>query len=268
MGNFFLFAWLTAGVLLLGCYGAGVSAMDSSQTPGTGTKANSTLTGGGNYRVENNAWGKGSLTDWSQYIRVISNRGGILAAQWNWSWPNSGSNVKSYPEVIYGQKPGSQSSTASSLPEKINRINAATMSYDIASNHIGSGNTAFDIWLTDTKNPTTFGVPPITHEIMIWLESYGDMHPAGSLVEQTNIDGISYNIFVAEHFGPGWKYIAFQRVPSHLGAGSINLVQFLSYLRSKGLITGEEYLASIEFGNEVISGAGETRLNSYSVSVQ
>ena len=214
--------------------------MDSSQTPGARTKADSTLIRSGNYQVENNTWGKGSLTGWHQRINVTSNRGGILAAHWSWDWLNSGSNVKSYAEVIYGQKPGSRSSTASSLPEKINRINVATVSYDISSDHIGSGNTAFDMWLTDTKNPAKFGVPPITHEIMIWLESYGDMHPAGSFVEQANIDGMNYNIFVAEHFGQGWRYITFQSVPSRIGAGHINLTQFLSYLRSKSLITGEE----------------------------
>jgi hypothetical protein len=35
-----------------------------------------------------------------------------------------------------------------------------------------------------------------------------------------------------------------------------------------GLATGDEYLASIEFGNEVVSGQGETILNQYAVSVQ
>lgn len=181
---------------------------------------------------------------------------------------NSGDNVKGFAEVIYGQKPGSQLSTNLSLPEKISRINVAAVNYDISSDHTGKGNTTFDIWLTNKKNPTVFGVPPITHEIMIWLESYGDMRPAGSFVEQANIDGMAYNVFVAEHFGQGWKYVAFQSVSSRMGINHIDLISFLSYLRSKGLITGEEYLASIELGNEVISGAGETRLNSYAIAMQ
>ena len=40
------------------------------------------------------------------------------------------------------------------------------------------------------------------------------------------------------------------------------------YLRAKGLVTGEEYLASIEFGNEVVSGSGETILYRYDVTVR
>ena len=52
----------------------------------------------------------------------------------------------------------------------------------------------------------------------------------------------------------GGRYIAFVRTPSQLGAGTIDLAVFLAHVRSMGLATGEEYVAAIEFGNEVISG--------------
>jgi hypothetical protein len=127
---------------------------------------------------------------------------------------------------------------------------------------------AFDIWLTDTQNPSTWGVPPITQEIMIWLDYYGWMRPGGTWLEQTSIDGVPYNVYVGENFGDGWRYIAFVRAKLQLGAGSLNLVSFLTYIQGKGLATGEEYLASIELGNEVVSGAGETILHQYAVSVR
>ncbi len=221
----------------------------------------------GVYLLENNVWGKGSLTGWNQNISVTSNKNGVLEALWTWDWLSSGNNVKTYAEVIYGQKPGSQISTVISLPKKVKEIAVAMANYDVISMHKGTGNTAFDLWLTDTKNPTIFGVPPITHEIMIWLEIYGDMHPAGSLFERAYIGGVAYNIFVAKNVGQGWKCITFQRVTSLIGIGHINFVSFFSYLRSMDLITGEEYLAAIGFGNEVIDGIGSTHLNSYSVSV-
>jgi hypothetical protein len=179
---------------------------------------------------------------------------------------NAGSGVKAYPEVVYGQKPGS-ASTAADLPQKIRDLTEVTVSYEVTSTHTGSGNIAFDIWLTDTPNPDTWGVPPISHEIMIWLDSYGVMSPGGIWLEEANIDGISYYVTVGENFGGGWRYIAFNRVPPQLGTGSLNITHFLSYLLEKNLITGEEYMASIEFGNEVVSGVGETVLNNYVVSV-
>ena len=79
---------------------------------------------------------------------------------------------------------------------------------------------------------------------------------------------ILYNIYVGENFGQGWRYIAFVRAKSQLGAGTLNLVSFLSYIQAKSLATGDEYLASIEFGNEVVSGAGETIVHMYGISVR
>ena len=103
---------------------------------------------------------------------------------------------------------------------------------------------------------------------MIWLDAYGGMQPGGTWIERVSIDGSLYNVYVGENFGQGWRYIAFARETSQLGAGTLNLVSILSYIRGNSLATGNEYLASIEFGNEVISGSGETIVNKYVVSVQ
>jgi hypothetical protein len=34
------------------------------------------------------------------------------------------------------------------------------------------------------------------------------------------------------------------------------------------LATGDEFLASIEFGNEIVSGAGETIVHTYAVTIE
>lgn len=221
----------------------------------------------GEYRAENNTWGKGTISGWSQCIGLGNNTDGTLHGRWTWDWLNAGGNVKAYPEIVFGQKPGS-STTSLSLPEKINRIGSATVSYDFTSNYTGSGNTAFDIWLTDTNNPSTWGVPPITHEIMIWLDRYGGMSPGGAWKERVELDGSTYTVNVGENYGDGWRYIAFVSAKPQLGAGTLNLASFLEYLLEKGLVTGEEYLASIEFGNEIVTGTGETLVDRYEVTVQ
>ena len=123
----------------------------------------------GSFRAENNTWGKGTLTGWSQCIGLQASDDGTLVARWTWDWPISGNNVKAYPEMIFGQKPGTPSTTAD-LPKQVNSLSEVLISYDVTSTHTGSGNLAFDIWLTDTDNPDTWGVPPITSEIMIWRE--------------------------------------------------------------------------------------------------
>jgi hypothetical protein len=47
----------------------------------------------------------------------------------------------------------------------------------------------------------------------------------------------------------------------------VDLMPFFVYLKGKGLITTQEYLATVNFGNEIISGAGDTKLNRFAVTV-
>ena len=225
------------------------------------------LINSGDYRAENNTWGKGDLSGWSQCIGLGMGAGGTLAGRWTWNWLNAGNNVKAYPEIVFGQKPGSVT-TSAALPVKISAIRAATIAYDVSSTYTGSGDVAFDIWLTDTPNPSTWGVPPITHEIMIWLDRYGNMQPGGAFRERVNLDGTSYAVYVGDHWGQGWQYIAFASAESRLGSRTLDLGSFLSYLREKKLVNDDEYLASVEFGNEVATGTGETVVKRYTISIQ
>jgi hypothetical protein len=220
----------------------------------------------GDYRVENNTWGKGSLTGWSQCIGIGPGTGGAISARWTWNWLNSGSNVKGYPEIIFGQKPGG-TTTTKALPVMLSEIGLLTVSYDVTSTYSGNGNVAFDIWLTDTSNPTIFGTPPITHEVMVWLDQQGGLGPRGNFKERVNLNDSTYAVFVAPKWGAGWEYVAFFSPESRLGAGTVDLGSLLAYMQEKDLATGTEYLASIEFGNEIATGIGETIVKSYSVSL-
>lgn len=221
----------------------------------------------GHFWIENNTWGKGAIENWSQCVGIGDRGIGKVAARWTWNWPDQRENVKAYPEVVFGQKPGKETSTET-LPRKVSDIRSATASLDYESYHTGAGNLAFDIWLVNTANPVEFSVPPITHEIMIWIDSYGGMKPSSHSYGKAAIDGIDYEIFVGEKVGKGWRYIAFQSASLQAGSVRLNLMPFFTYLKSNSLISGNEYVASIELGNEIIRGIGETRINSYSASVR
>jgi hypothetical protein len=100
---------------------------------------------------------------------------------------------------------------------------------------------------------------------MIWLDRQGGLSPGGAFSERVSLDNSTYAVYVGDHWGDGWKYIAFVSAEPQLGARTLDLVSFLSYLREKNLITGNEYLASVEFGNEVATGSGETIVKRYEV---
>ena len=219
----------------------------------------------GEFRAENNTWGKGDLAGWTQCIGLAGLPDGALAARWTWDWPKAGDNIKAYPEIIFGQKPGGPSTTAA-LPLVVNAVRSAKIDYVVSSTHTGDLNLAFDIWLTSTANPVTFAAPPITHEIMIWIDRDG-MAPGGRWRETVEIGGATYLVYTADNWGDGWRYVAFMSKTPQTGAGSLDVALFLAYMKEKQLASGAEYLASIEFGNEVAFGTGETALSRYEITI-
>lgn len=214
----------------------------------------------GEFVLDNNVWGKGSLTDYQQCITAKQNDTSTVFG-WNWSWPNIGGNVKSYPEIIFGYKPFGSTTTTQLLPKKIADLQSAVVSFSSFATTInGSGNLAFDIWITDSQTPTQSN---IKHEIMIWLERK-IQQPAGSLIEHVTIDGSTYDYYR----GPlSWDYIAFVKTSTNK-VTSVNISDFLTYLKNKNHISESEYLATIEFGNEVISGNGMTVITNYKVEIK
>lgn len=213
------------------------------------------------YVVVNNCWGKGTITNFLQCIYVKTEDSNYDFG-FNWQWPtNINNDVKAYPEIIYGWKPWSSSSTTPKLPVIISAGKKIIVSFDsIKTTFNGVGNTAFDIWLTSSNTPSTTN---ITRELMIWTKNFGQ-YPAGSKVTTTTIDGVTYDFYKGQM---DWSYYAFVKTSS-TEVTTYNIDKFISYLTSLNLVTQNEYVAAIEFGNEVISGTGNTNIKNYKVRVE
>lgn len=222
----------------------------------------------GQYMAENNTWGNKGVVGWTQCMGGTPHASGGVRAQWTWDWKYEGDNVKAYPEVVFGHKPGYPKSTTTLLPRKLSGMQAIAVDYDVQTEREGAGNMAIDMWLTNVVNPTSFAAPPITHEVMVWLEVYGPMYAGGQQVDKVRINDTVYRVFVGEKFGLGWRYVAFAPNSPMQTRAHMDLMPFFTYLKGKGLITTEEFLATVNFGNEIISGAGETKLNRFAVTVQ
>ncbi|UCH65981.1 MAG: hypothetical protein JSW63_02270, partial [Ignavibacterium sp.] len=87
--------------------------------------------------LSNNVWGKGSETNYEQCIYYESTNNQTEIG-WNWNWPGNG-NVRAYPEIIFGHKPWSTTSTSSLLPARINS-KSITMKYSGSATAIGQWN--------------------------------------------------------------------------------------------------------------------------------
>jgi hypothetical protein len=216
----------------------------------------------GQYQVENNVWNKGSVTSYQQCVFIRDNNNGIDAG-WAWNWPGIRFNVVAYPNTTYGKNPWLPS-TSPELPLRIDDINCLEADIDVLQIGSGKGNLSFDLWITNTESSQP---SDITHEIMIWLSQEG-IRPAGSRVDTINVNGNEIGLWRKENHNPSdgyqWTFLAFV-YESDLFKGSISLHDFLRYLVENRYVPLDGYLASIELGNEIVSGHGQTLIRNYEI---
>lgn len=221
----------------------------------------------GSFAVEDNCWGTnaGGVSGSQDVFTEMS--GGIPAFGWTWNWSTPNSSVVTYPEVGFGFSPNGNNSwgSPSALPIQVSSIYALTSDFSITSTHSGSGywDMAYDIWITTPSMTPTPG--DIKYEIMIWLDHSGQS-PAGTLQTTETVGGISYNVWKSSNVG-GHIYIAYV-MQSPLYNGSVNIAAILNDLTANWGVPSSDYLASIEFGNEVMGGSGTTTITSWSITIQ
>jgi hypothetical protein len=267
--------WVTllGGAALWGCAGSG---SDSAATP----EANAAFTASlcndfqngssGNYLIENNVWNKGDVTGYKQCVDISAHASGGVQAVWEWNWPAHATTVvRAYPEVIFGHKPWLANTTAPGLlPRVVNDLKTVRADVSFTSTHTGLGNLAFDIWLTSSDIKTGNHLP-IKHELMIWLDNFG-MQAAGPKIDSVLINGTTWDLHQATATWAGpepfqyWAYLPRQAIKS---PASIDIQPFLNHLKTRGSITGQEWLASIELGNEIVQGTGRTVLNQLNITI-
>lgn len=268
------------------------------------------------YQVENNDWGvfNWGTNPWSYFITPIAPQptgwrtstpgqetkywqtvgmsdirpDGSISALMRWDYPNPApagpGEVKGYPEIIYGQKPGRQATPDSQLPTAVSGILSSTTSVTsawaqettAATYTDCKGHLSYDIWLTSTAAASTsFDGGDKTHEIMITLEPYleygmhrwdGFVAPLGTFT----ISGADYRLYHARKpFGSAdpWEFIIFQSVETKRPTGVIDMKEFLQVFKNQNIISGTEFLASIELGVEQEFGAGEVFLKYFKTEV-
>ena len=210
----------------------------------------------GPYLIENNVWGQGDINNYSQCIYTTTDS----VFGWNWDWPNTGTNVKAYPEIIFGKKPWSSASTNNALPIMLDDIETFEVNFTIESEASGNCNLAFEFWVTSDSMSNE---NEITTEVMIWT-SNSLLQPAGNQIAVVFVDGYYYNLFQADF--DNWLYYAFVSNEDQFN-GSLNIHNFINYMVSIGYLDPNEYLASFELGNEIVYGSGQTNIHHYSINV-
>ena len=139
--------------------------------------------------------------------------------------------------------------------------------FEVSSSGTVTQNGAYDLWVHDISNPD-WGDEP-TDEIMIWLyrsNNAGPISNAGSPVNAVNLAGTTWTLHRGQISG-GWAVWSYVRNAS-VTAATLNIMDFVGDLVSRGYAQSDKYLSSIEAGTEVFVGQGQFDTTSFGCVIQ
>jgi len=212
----------------------------------------------GGYYVVNNIWNDQLFGNGKQSLH--SPQGNSFS--WDWDWhTNPTYTPVSYPSVIFGNKPWDpQGSSTKTLPRQVSKINRLTATHDYVLKTNGRYNVAYDLWLTEGEQPS---IPKIRVEIMVWIESSGNVQPYGVFEAENE----NYALYVGKpDQGRNWSCYSF-KLKHSLASTTVNLGEYIQQLMKTHGVSPDLYLADVEFGTEIWDGQGQMTIHSYQVSV-
>ncbi|MET0494721.1 MAG: cellulose binding domain-containing protein [Actinoplanes sp.] len=206
---------------------------------------------GNRYTVMNNRWG----TSAEQCINVTSTGFSITRQQ---GVGNTSGAPVSYPAVYFGCH-YTNCSPGTNLPIRVGDIRSATSS--ISYSYVGGTyDAAYDIWLD--PSPRRDGVNAM--EIMIWFNRQGSIQPIGSVVGSTTIGGRTWEVWRGNN---GANNVISYVAPSAISSWDFSVLDFINDTRSRGAITNDWYLTSIQAGFEPWIGGAGLAVNNFSATV-
>ncbi|HYQ44677.1 MAG TPA: hypothetical protein VER11_21985 [Polyangiaceae bacterium] len=243
---------------------------------GAGTIANCTPESTemvGPYRHNNNQWGHDKAKGKYEQCLLTRQLDGHTERGWTWSWPGFDASVFAYPEIELGWKPWSGGqSTDPRFPMKVAELPQLTLDYEVETVAEGSYDLAPEVWLMNGPGPFAAANPQsITTEVMFWMDYAAGARPAGEVIEKPIIDGIEYELWKADSIGKdangkGWLLLSFKSTTIRR-KGTLELRTLLKHLIARRLVNPNDYLGSVEFGNEVMGGSGTTWVKRFDVRV-
>ncbi|HEX2954713.1 MAG TPA: hypothetical protein VHR47_12130 [Bacillota bacterium] len=221
------------------------------------------------YTLVNNTWNIGAATGPFKERVFLKEIDGKRLFGWEWEGKSNG-KVVTYPSVIYGDKPWDPLSGRKSIFPIQAGSKKITLDFNVALKAKGTYDMAISLWgiraLPAVKEN-------ISHEIMIFTVNKGVSLP-GSSVGQLEVSGTKYDLYKWENQTDDsgvhknhWCILIFVARKPVL-QGPVEVSAFIDYLIKKKLMTTEDYLCSLELGNEVISGSGHVEIDKYQVKFE
>ncbi|MEV6494602.1 cellulose binding domain-containing protein, partial [Actinoplanes sp. NPDC051633] len=202
--------------------------------------------------VMNNRWGSSA----EQCINV-TDRGFEITSQQGVG--NTSGAPVSYPAVYDGCH-YANCSPGTRLPLRVSEISSLTSTVGYRYVSGATYDAAYDIWLDPT--PKTDGVSAM--EIMIWFNRQGSIQPIGSPVGNTTIGGRTWQVWQGSN---GQNNVISYVAPSAITSWSFNVLEFINDVRTRGAITNQWYLTSVQAGFEPWIGGAGLAVTDFSLAV-
>ena len=231
------------------------------------TSTNGERVSWGKFEINNNQWGIYKIKK-GEYLQTIYSDGQF--AGWKWKTPGKSYGVLGYPMVFLGT---SAWNSLDQIKEEnyfknFNHIKSFKIDYQtILTVNNKKYNLAFDFWLHHSPN---VAFETISTEVMIW-EDYNKFKPFGKKYGKLTTATGEYEVYIGniykKELKKGWKYIAFLRLDKRQ-SGTIDLLEFIIYLKQNQLLQANPYLSSFEFGTEILNSNGEIKILKYEVDIK
>jgi hypothetical protein len=222
----------------------------------------------GPYQLMNNMFAREEAPGPYEQCLLQRQVAGKTELGWSWSWPGFRPQSYGFPELIFGWKPWSERSTDPRLPVLLANLQRLDVQYAVQTESSGKQSLALGTWLTNTGEVTA-NPQSIRTEVVVWLDYVDGINPAGQLVETVQLKDQSYELWSESSHGDrgdgsGWDLYYFkaaERRPS----GTVQLLPFLDHLQKQGRVQSQHFVASVEFGSELMGGTGTTWVDDYQV---
>jgi xyloglucan-specific endo-beta-1,4-glucanase len=246
-------------------YGA---CIDPTSLSCAGTKANNSCTQDasitlGKYWVNNNEWGAASGSG-TQCIWSNCQTGDLVGWGTSFNWTGTANAVKTYASLVFGWQWGWKVQNTG-LPLQLSSPKAVNCGWDFTVTQTGTItiDVSYDMFAHAISNPGATDNP--TDEIMVWLYRANGAGPIGATAATVTIDGTSWEL----HKGTNnsWNVYSYVRT-ANAETAALNMMDFMADLVSRGWMTKDKYLSSVQAGTEVFTGNGQLQTNGFYCRVQ
>ena len=235
----------------------------------------------------NNDWNAPAANsdDWQQTVSVnrLQNGGAQVVFEYDWLTQNvvDEFQVKSYPQVLYGNKLGAHVSGEPDeigLPATVSELDEFKIEYSYQETGQAERNVAFESFFHTSCEITgpNFEVDNREYEMMVWIAN-PQIRTPGSIRAESSvmIDNQLWDVWIKPQQDD--KYIAFTAV-NEVTSGTLNWNRFVEWTSSWSAANEPVYgikaldqswcMAAIEFGVETWWGAARLQLDKLEITRQ